>query len=121
MAGDFANRGYSGIGDKTWEVLERAAVGAAKSQLTARRFLPIEGPYGLGVQAIPLADEHTHEGHSVARLLPLHYLYRTFRLSVRDVAAFERDPLTLDAGAVARAAIEVAASEEELLYTGTKT
>jgi uncharacterized linocin/CFP29 family protein len=120
MGSDFQNRGSSGIGDRTWEVLERAAVGAAKSQLTARRFIPIEGPHGLGVQAVPLADVHSPDGHAVARLLPLHYLFRTFGLSVRDIAAYEREPLTLDAGPAARAAIECARAEEELIFAGTK-
>jgi uncharacterized linocin/CFP29 family protein len=120
MGSDFQNRAISGIGDKTWEMLERAAVGAAKSQLTARRFIPIEGPHGLGVQAVPLADEHSPDGHAVARLLPLHYLFRTFGLSLRDIAAYEREPLTLDAGPAARAAIECARAEEELIFAGTK-
>lgn len=120
MAGDSRTRALSGIADKTWEVLDRAAVGAAKSQLTARRFIAIEGPHGLGVQALPLADEHTPDGHAVARLLPLHYLFRTFDLSLRDIAAYEREPLLLDAGPAARAAIEVARAEEDLVFGGTK-
>lgn len=120
MACDFQNRGGSGIGDRTWEALERAAVGAAKSQLTARRFIPIEGPHGLGVQAIPLSDEHSQEGHTVARLLPLHFLFKTFRLSQRDIAAYEREPLLLDSGPAARAAIECARGEEELLFNAAK-
>jgi uncharacterized linocin/CFP29 family protein len=121
MGSDFQNRAISGIGDRTWEVLERAAVGAAKSQLTARRFISIEGPHGLGVQAVPLADEHSPDGHAVARLLPLHYLFRTFGLSLRDIAAYEREPLLFDSGPAARAAIECARAEEELVFTGTKT
>jgi uncharacterized linocin/CFP29 family protein len=120
MGSDFQNRGSSGIGDRTWDVLERAAVGAAKSQLMARRFISIEGPYGLGVQAVPLSDEHSPDGHAVARLLPLHYLFLTFGLSLRDIAAYEREPLALDAGPAARAAIECARAEEELIFAGTK-
>ncbi len=120
MGSDFQNRGSSGIGDKTWEVLERAVVGAAKSQLTARRFIAIEGPHGLGIQAVPLADEHSLEGHSVAQFLPLHFLFRPFKLSLRDIAAYEREPLTLDVGPAARAAIECARAEEELLFAGSK-
>ena len=120
MANDTQDRAISGIGNKTWEVLERAAIEAAKSQLSARRFIPIEGPYGLGVQAVPLADERSPDGHAVARLLPLHYLFRTFELSLRDIAAYEREPLTLDSGPEARAAIECARAEEELIFTGTK-
>jgi uncharacterized linocin/CFP29 family protein len=120
MGNDFQSRAISGIGDKTWEVLERAAVGAAKSQLTARRFISIEGPHGLGVQAVPLSDVHSPDGHAVARLLPLHYLFRTFGLSLRDIAAYEREPLLLDAGPAAAAAIECARAEEDLIYNGTK-
>jgi uncharacterized linocin/CFP29 family protein len=121
MGSDFQNRAISGIGDKTWEVLERAAIGAAKSQLSARRFISMEGPHGLGVQAVPLSDEHSPDGHAVARLLPPHYLFRTFGLSLRDIAAYEREPLTLDAGPAARAAIECAKAEEELIFAGTKS
>jgi uncharacterized linocin/CFP29 family protein len=120
MDSDFQNRAISGIGDKTWDVLERAAVGAAKSRLSARRFIHIEGPHGLGVQAVPLSDEHAPHGHAVARLLPLHYLFHAFGFSLRDIAAYEREPLMLDAGPAARAAIECAGAEEELIFTGTK-
>ncbi len=120
MGSDFENRALSGIGDKTWEVLERAAVGAAKSQLSARRFISIEGPYGLGVQAVPLADEHSPDGHAVARLLSLHYLFRTFGMSLRDIAVYERESLTLDVGPAASAAIECARAEEELIFSGSK-
>lgn len=120
MGSDFQSRASSGIGDKTWDVLDRAAVGAAKSQLSARRFISIEGPYGLGVQAVPLADEHSPNGHAVARLLPLHFLFHTFGLSLRDIAVYEREPLTLDAGPAARAAIECARAEEELIFTGSR-
>ncbi|HTW91143.1 MAG TPA: family 1 encapsulin nanocompartment shell protein [bacterium] len=120
MGSDLENRGSSGIGNQTWEVLERAAVGAAMSQLSARRFISIEGPHGLGVQAVPLSDEHSPDGHAVARLLPLHYIFRTFGLSLRDIAVYEREPLMLDAGPAVRAAIECARAEEELIFTGTK-
>jgi uncharacterized linocin/CFP29 family protein len=120
MDGDSQNRAMSGIGEKTWETLERTAVGAAKSQLTARRFIPIEGPFGLGVEAVPLSEEHAQDGRSVARQLPLNHLFRTFRLSLRDVAAFEREPFLLDSGPAARAAVEVAQAEEELIFTGAK-
>jgi len=120
MGSDSQNRAMSGIGDKTWETLERTAVAAAKSQLVARRFIPIEGPFGLGVEAVPLAEEHSQEGRSVARLLPLHHLFRTFRLSVRDVAGYERELVLLDSGSAARVAMEVARAEEDLIFAGTK-
>ena len=48
MATELLNRGDAPFSDKVWAAIDAAVVGAAKSQLGARRVLPVEGPYGLG-------------------------------------------------------------------------
>lgn len=41
---------------ETWKVLDTTMVEAAKSQLSGRRLLSIDGPFGCGLKVIPLSD-----------------------------------------------------------------
>jgi uncharacterized linocin/CFP29 family protein len=119
MSDRYLNRETAPLTAKTWELLDHVMVEAAKSQLLARRMIPVEGPYGLGVRAMPLADVPTDTGTTTARFLPLQMIFKVFSLSLRDVAAFERDNLPLDTSRVALAAMECARAEDALLFHGT--
>ena len=57
MSENYLNRGDAPFSEKVWAKIDEAAVGAAKSQLSARRVLHIEGPYGLGFKLLPGADQ----------------------------------------------------------------
>jgi uncharacterized linocin/CFP29 family protein len=56
MANKYLARDDAPFGSEIWEILDKTMVEAAKSQLTGRRLLHIEGPYGVGLKAIPLQD-----------------------------------------------------------------
>ncbi len=118
MPNKYLGREGAPFGDDVWNVLDATMVQAAKSQLAGRRLLPLEGPYGLGVKAIPLPDEEVAAGTAVGKFLPLVLLYETFTLPVRDLAAYEREPLALNLQPVARAAIACAQREDQLIFYG---
>lgn len=127
MGDRYLHRGDAPFGEGVWERIDEAVAHAAKSQLSGRRLLHIEGPYGLGVKALPLPDceaetKPTVEGVTVSASgsLPLALLQSAFTLSVRDVAAFEERGVPLDVSPAVQAAFRCARQEDHLLFTGAK-
>ncbi|MEW5944458.1 MAG: encapsulin, partial [Pseudomonadota bacterium] len=51
--------------------MEEAAVAEARETLTARRFLPVEGPFGVGYTAVPLGndDQRQHAPHGATTVI----------------------------------------------------
>jgi len=118
MANAYLGREGAPIGAEAWKLIDDVAVEAAKSQLAGRRLLAIEGPYGFGLKAIPLADCAMEDGIIGSTFIPVTMIRREFSLGKRDLAAFERDQLVLDTDPVACAARECAAQEDRLIFTG---
>ena len=56
METKYLGREDAPITPETWDYLDTTMVQAAKTVLTGRRLLHIEGPYGLGLKAVPLED-----------------------------------------------------------------
>jgi len=119
MVNKYLAREEAPIGPETWKVLDAAMMEAAKSVLAGRRLLHIEGPYGLGLKAVPLQDAEVKEGLIASPVIPLSLIQTTFTLGTRDLAAHERDGVSLDTTVVAQAAIECARLEDTLVFKGT--
>jgi uncharacterized linocin/CFP29 family protein len=101
-------------------------VGAAAGQLSARRLLHLEGPYGLGTAAL-VGEEAVFEeeseslaGVSGQCVTPLLGIRKTFRISVRDIAAHEETGLPFGVADVGHAAIACARREDQLLLYGSE-
>jgi uncharacterized linocin/CFP29 family protein len=120
MAHKYLSREDAPIEAKTWEMLDRTMIAAAKNVLAGRRILEIEGPFGLGLKAVPLSDPMVESAPVTGGVLPLALIVRDFTLSKRDLAAFERDGVALDTKEIALAAIEAANLEDDLIFRGTK-
>jgi len=118
MPNKYLGRDGAPFGEEVWAVMDAVMVEAAKAQLAGRRLLPLEGPYGLGLKAIPLPDEEVASGMFVSKTLPLAFLVEEFEISLRDLAAYERDGLAFNAQPVAQAAMACARREDELLFYG---
>jgi len=91
---------------------------AAKGQLVGRRLLNIEGPFGLGLKAVPLQDAETKSGLITSQVLTVPLIQTTFTLGTRDLANYERDGVALNTSAVAEAALTCARLEDELIFNG---
>ena len=104
--------------------MEELAVTEARKVLTARRFLPVDGPFGLGYVAAPAGndDQRQHASHGattiISRTIPVPMIFRHFTLSRRRVAAHTEMGQPLDLSALGQATLELAAREEELIYRG---
>ena len=119
MANKYLARGDAPFESDVWNVLDGAMTQAAKSQLVGRRLLDVDGPFGVGVKAVPLTDQEQEDGLVTSAILPLHWVQKPFEMGVRDLAAYERDGLSLSVKPVAEAAIACAQAEDELVFHGT--
>jgi uncharacterized linocin/CFP29 family protein len=120
MTNKYLSREDAPIEAGTWEILDRTMLEAAKSVLSGRRILHIEGPYGLGLKAVPLRDPEVEAAPVTSPVMPLALINKSFSMAKRDLAAFERDGIMLDTKLVATTAIECATLEDELVFQGTK-
>ena len=104
--------------------MEQLAVAEAGKALTARRFLTVDGPFGLGYVAAPAGndDQRQHISHGattvISRTIPVPMIFRHFTLSRRRIAAHTETGHPLDLSQLSQATLEVAAREEELIYHG---
>jgi len=119
MSERYLGREDAPIEARTWELLDAAMVDAAKSVLAGRRLLHIEGPYGLGLKAVPLEDCQVNECMAVSQFVPVHLISTTFTVGIRDLLAFEQNGLPFSAAGAAEAAIECARNEDTLIFEGT--
>ncbi|MBP1928653.1 putative linocin/CFP29 family protein [Methanolinea mesophila] len=120
MASKYLAREEAPIGGETWKMLDATMAGAAKSILTGRKLLHIEGPYGLGLKGIPLEDCQVSECMITSQFVPVTMLYTTFCLGIRDLMAYEQTGLPFTASPVAAAALECAGQEDALVFEGVE-
>ena len=118
MEGKYLSRDDAPIGSEIWSVLDSTMVEAAKSVLTGRRLLHIEGPYGLGLKGVPLQDVQIEGDLIASPFIPVFLMQKTFTLSKRDLAAFEREGIPVNTAEVANAAIDLAQKEDKLVFNG---
>src|SRR5690606_32490504 len=100
---DYLNRSQAPFPSELWETIDEAARSAAADRLTGRRFLDVEGPFGVGLTVIEVGnDEYCRQpapneaGAILGRTLPVPMLRRSFRLSIRRVAAYLENKQPLD-------------------------
>ncbi len=120
MTNKYLSRQDAPFDEEIWKMLDHTMVEAARSVLSARRLLDVEGPYGLGLKAVPLLDPESDSGPLVSPMLPLALISKTFTLGKRDLAVFEKNGGVLDTSPIARAAIECAKMEDDLVFKGMK-
>ena len=120
MTNKYLSREDAPIESGTWELLDHVMIEAAKNTLTGRRMLAVEGPYGLGLKAVPLSDPEVVSEPVTSPLLPLSLIVRDFTLGKRDLAAFEKGGVIFDTKRVDTAARECANLEDDLIFRGTK-
>jgi len=117
MEHNYLGRTDAPVSAATWKLLDATMIEAAKSQLSGRRLISIEGPFGLGLKVVPLSDCEIAEGVTVSPVIPVNLLSSTFFLNKRDLAASEKDPI-LDLDPVASAAMACARKEDGIIFSG---
>lgn len=121
---DYFNRELAAFPLTLWEAIDEAAIKAARDRLIARRILDVEGPFGVGLTAIEVGDDEyrqpqpTDAGAVISRTVPVPMLRRSFRLSIRRVAAHVEYGQAVNLSPVTDAAEAVADAEERMVYYG---
>ncbi len=118
MANKYLAREDAPFGSEIWQTLDAAMIAAAKSELVGRRLLHVQGPFGLGLKAVPLQDEELESGLVSSPMLPVHWIQKTFALGVRDLSHYEREALTLNTSVVENTAIACARREDFMIFNG---
>jgi uncharacterized linocin/CFP29 family protein len=118
MEKDYSGRTDAPLSAGTWKLLDATMIEAAKSQLTGRRLIGIEGPFGFGLKVIPLSDCEIGDGITSSPFIPVNLVTSSFFLNKRDLAASEKDGLLLDTEPVASAAIACARTEDGIIFSG---
>ncbi len=117
MENDYLGRKDAPISTETWKQLDATMIEAAKSQLSGRRLISTEGPFGLGLKVVPLSDCEIAEGITASPFIPVTLITSSFFLNKRDLAASGKDPI-LDLDPVASAAMACAAKEDGMIFSG---
>jgi len=120
MANKYLARDDAPLDSAVWGLLDETMKHVAKGQLVGRRILETKGPYGLGLKAVPLADQEGESGLIASRLLPVYYIQEPFTLGTRDLASYERDGLALDTKPLADATLACVRLEEEIVFHGAE-
>lgn len=122
---DGLNRSQAPFGSDIWQAIDEAAVEAARASLTGRRFLDVEGPFGLGLTAIERGNDGycrqpsgEEAGAIVGRAIPVPMLRKSFEISLRRLSGHIQNGQPLDLTPAEDAAEAVARREEEFVYQG---
>lgn len=118
MANKYLARDDAPFESGIWDLLDGAMKEAAKSQLVGRRLLDLEGPFGLGLKAVPLQDVEDESGLITSEVLPVILIQKFFKLNTRDLASYEREGVALDTCPVSEAAMDIARREDGLIFNG---
>jgi uncharacterized linocin/CFP29 family protein len=128
----FLDRDSVGLSDSQWEQLENVVIETARRSLVGRRFIPVYGPLGPGVQTVPLHEfEGTYAGEaditgeaecgivktSSIRHITLPIIHKDFLILWRNVASTEIG-LPLDLAPASSAATFTARKEDDLIFNG---
>lgn len=120
MENKYLGRVDAPIGEETWKALDATMTEAAKSVLAGRRLLHVEGPFGLGLKAVPMQDVKGEGGLVTSSFVPVNLIQKSFVLSKRDLAASERDGLPINTAPVATAALDCALLEDKIIFNGVQ-
>jgi uncharacterized linocin/CFP29 family protein len=122
---DYLTRGQAPFANDVWEQLDKAAIAAARDLLTGRRFLPLEGPFGIGLTAIEYGEDDYYRQPGpdeaavvMGRAVSVPMIRKIFHISTRRIAANLENQQPLDLSPVEDAAEAVAEREEDLIYRG---
>jgi uncharacterized linocin/CFP29 family protein len=130
---DYLLRDQSPLTEEQWQTIDRVVTSVAQRQLVGRRFIPLFGPLGPGVQTIAddrltgvdlgAVDLMGDDGQTPVqaldrRFITLPIIYKDFRLHWRDVETNQQFGVPFDTGLAAAAAAFCARAEDNMIFNG---
>ncbi|MGC9469313.1 MAG: family 1 encapsulin nanocompartment shell protein [Anaerolineae bacterium] len=107
---DYLMRDDAPLTEEEWANLDETVVSTARQFLVGRRFLDLRGPFGGGLEIVPVG---TGENRDHIKLLVFD---KSFMLYWRDIEASRKNGLPLELGAAAAAAMACARMEDEMIF-----
>ena len=119
---DFLNRADAPFDSAFWKMIDEIVRDVAIGQLSARKLLYSEGPFGLGLQFLP-GKEQSFGTDSIQLSAPefksLTLINGNFTFAAKSIAAFQQSGIRMDIEPLVKSVLEIAAQEDELLYYGS--
>jgi uncharacterized linocin/CFP29 family protein len=122
----YLDRDNTPLPAQIWNEIDTAALEAMRDALTARRFLDLEGPYGVGMTSLEVgADDFCREPAEdeasavLSRAISVPMLRKNFKLSIRQVEAHLHMGQRFESSPIEDAAEAVARREEDFIYNGS--
>ena len=116
---DLMMRSAAPIGEELWAKIDEMVITVVKKTLVGRRFLPMVGPLGWGVEMAPSFGFTVAAGAAMTAdkvtYLPLQEIKSEFLVRAKNLAMAADTPFALDLGAVAIAAGELVKAEDKLI------
>jgi uncharacterized linocin/CFP29 family protein len=133
MIEQFLDRASAPLSEGQWAALDQAVIDTASRALVGRRFIPLFGPLGPGVQTVPLDKFNgAHMGEldltgeiecgiiktTQIKHIVLPIVHKDFVLLWRNVATGQQLGLPLDVAPASSAAAFTARKEDDLIFNG---
>lgn len=119
---DYLMRQDAPITGELWAAIDEMVVTVMRKILVGRRVLDLVGPLGWGVEVAPVFGFTEEDGAAIiverTEYAPLEELSQEFVLRARQIAIARQTPYTIDLGAVALAATNLAWAEDALVLGG---
>ena len=109
---DYLMRSAVPLSDSEWEAIDQVVVSAARQFLVGRRLLDLVGPFGAGMEVIPVGSGENRDQISIE------VISEEFVLKWRDIEASRRLGLPLELGPAAQAAMACAKAEDKMVLGG---
>lgn len=132
---DFLLRGDAPFSDDLWEKIDEVVVNKAKEQLTGRKFIPVYGPLGSGVQSINIDLISTDNDTVVSsngeedtelvkvqnrRYVEIPMIFKDAFISWRDIENSKKTGLPIDLAPIAVTAAACAHKEDQIIFFGNE-
>ncbi|SCG84423.1 Maritimacin [Proteiniborus sp. DW1] len=132
---DFLLRGDAPFSDELWERIDDTVVNKAREQLVGRKFIPVYGPLGAGIQSINIdilsSDNDTaissngEEDTELVKVQSRRYVeipmvFKDAFISWRDLENSNRTGLPLDLSPIAVTAAACAHKEDQIIFFGNE-
>lgn len=122
---DILKKSIAPITDDAWKEIKEAADDIFNNYLTAREFVDIDGPNGMGYGAvttgkliIPKKQSRAGINYGIREVIPVLEIRKPFELDIWELDNIERGSKDVDLGPLEEAAKEVALFEENAIYNG---
>ncbi|HCZ07103.1 MAG: hypothetical protein PWP37_98 [Thermotogota bacterium] len=121
MPNKFLMREDAPFSQKFWQLIDETVLKVAKSHLTGRKIISVKGPFGLGMKHLSLGEEEIEPGLSAGKVIPLFQIFRSFTLSRRDIASYEKESVQLELGPLVNAIVECCKLEDRVVFHGVNS